>query len=101
MRVGIASDHGGFVLKEQITNLLRGGAHEVIDFGALHPSPGDDYPDYVIPLARAVAAGKVDRGIALCGSGVGHPSAPTRLSAYVLGSSTTCSRLIRVSKMTI
>jgi ribose 5-phosphate isomerase B len=71
MRVGIASDHGGFVLKEQIANLLRGAAHEVVDFGALQLSPGDDYPDYVIPLARAVAAGTVDRGVALCGSGVG------------------------------
>ncbi len=71
MRVGIASDHGGFALKEQIARLLRGSGHEVVDFGALHPSPEDDYPDYVIPLARAVAAGKVDRGIALCGSGVG------------------------------
>ena len=72
VRVGIASDHGGFVLKEQIANLLRGAAHEVVDFGALHPSPGDDYPDYVIPLARAVAAGKVDRGIALCGLSLIH-----------------------------
>ena len=71
MRIGIASDHGGFVLKEQIANLLRDAAYEVVDFGAPHPSPGDDYPDYVIPLARAVATGKVDRGIALCGSGVG------------------------------
>ena len=71
MRVGIASDHGGFVLKEQIAVLLRCAAHEVVDFGADQPSPGDDYPDYVIPLARAVAAGTVDRGIALCGSGVG------------------------------
>ena len=71
MRVGIASDHGGFVLKEQIAKLLRDAAYEVVDFGALQPNPGDDYPDYVIPLARAVAAGKVDRGIALCGSGVG------------------------------
>jgi len=78
MRIGIASDHGGFVLKEQIANLLRDAAYEVVDFGAPHPSPGDDYPDYVIPLARAVAAGKVDRGIALCGSGVGHPFAPTK-----------------------
>jgi ribose 5-phosphate isomerase B len=71
MRVGIASDHGGFVLKEQIADLLRSAAHEVVDFGAVQPIPGDDYPDYVIPLARAVAAGTVDRGIALCGSGVG------------------------------
>ncbi len=71
MRVGIASDHGGFVLKEQIAGLLRGAAHEVVDFGAIQSSPGDDYPDYVIPLARAVAAGTIHRGIALCGSGVG------------------------------
>jgi ribose 5-phosphate isomerase B len=71
MRVGIASDHGGFVLKEQIADLLRDAAFEVVDFGAVQASPGDDYPDYVIPLARAVAAGTVDRGVALCGSGVG------------------------------
>lgn len=71
MRVGIASDHGGFALKAEISDLLRGAAHEVVDFGAIHSSPGDDYPDYVIPLARAVAAGLVERGVALCGSGVG------------------------------
>ena len=71
MRVGIASDHGGFVLKEQIAELMRGAGHEVVDFGAHQLSPGDDYPDYVIPLANAVATGKVDRGVALCGSGVG------------------------------
>jgi ribose 5-phosphate isomerase B len=69
--VGVASDHGGFALKEQIADLLRGAAYDVRDIGALKASPGDDYPDYVIPLARAVAAGTVDRGIALCGSGVG------------------------------
>jgi ribose 5-phosphate isomerase B len=71
MRVGIASDHGGFALKERIADLLRGAALEVVDFGAFQPSPGDDYPDYVIPLARAIAAGTVDRGVVLCGSGVG------------------------------
>ena len=71
MRVGIASDHGGFALKEQIAELLRGAGHEVVDFGALQSSSEDDYPDYVIPLARAVADGTVERGIALCGSGVG------------------------------
>ena len=71
MRVGIASDHGGFILKEQIAELMRGAGHEVVDFGAHQLSPGDDYPDYVIPLANAVATGKVDRGVVLCGSGVG------------------------------
>ena len=71
MRVGIATDHGGFSLKEDLVNRLRAAGHEVVDFGAHSLAPGDDYPDYVTPLARAVAAGTVERGIAVCGSGVG------------------------------
>jgi ribose 5-phosphate isomerase B len=71
MRVGIATDHGGFTLKEELVTELRAAGHEVMDFGARSPSQGDDYPDFVVPLARAVAAGKVDRGLAVCGSGVG------------------------------
>ncbi len=71
MRVGIAADHGGFGLKEQMVAKLRAAGHELFDFGAHDLSLDDDYPDVVIPLARAVAAGKVDRGVAICGSGVG------------------------------
>src|SRR5580698_2236655 len=71
MRVGIATDHGGFELKEDLESYLRGLGHVVVDFGAREVNPGDDYPDFVIPLARAVAAGTVDRGLAVCGSGVG------------------------------
>jgi ribose 5-phosphate isomerase B len=71
MRIGIATDHGGFSLKEELLSQLRAAGHEVVDFGAHHLSEGDDYPDYVVPLAQAVAAGKVDRGVAICGSGVG------------------------------
>jgi ribose 5-phosphate isomerase B len=71
MRVGIATDHGGFGLKEELVARLREAGHEAIDFGAHNLSQGDDYPDYVVPLARAVVAGKVDRGVAVCGSGVG------------------------------
>ncbi len=70
-RVGIATDHGGFGLKEELVAQLRAAGHEVVDFGAHGLNPGDDYPDFVIPLAHAVAAGKVERGIAICGSGVG------------------------------
>ena len=70
-RVGIATDHGGFGLKEEMVARLLAAGHEVVDFGAHGPDPGDDYPDFVIPLARAVAEGKVERGIAVCGSGVG------------------------------
>ena len=71
MRIGIATDHGGFSLKEQLLSQLREAGHEVVDFGAHHLSKDDDYPDYVLPLAQAVAAGKVSRGVAICGSGVG------------------------------
>jgi ribose 5-phosphate isomerase B len=71
MRVGIATDHGGFGLKEELVACLRTAGHEVVEFGAVKLAPGDDYPDYVIPLAHAVAEGKVERGIAICGSGVG------------------------------
>src|SRR5271165_7012243 len=71
MRLGIATDHGGFELKQDLLNRIQGAGHEVTDFGALGLAPGDDFPDFVIPLARAVAAGSVDRGVAVCGSGVG------------------------------
>jgi ribose 5-phosphate isomerase B len=79
MRVGIASDHGGFALKEQVAELLHGSGHEVVDFGAHDLRPEDDYPDFVIPLARAVAAGQVERGVALCGSGVGASIAANKV----------------------
>ena len=71
MRVGIAADHGGFELKAELMPRLRARGHEVVDFGAHDANPGDDYPDFAIALSREVAAGKVDRGIAICGSGVG------------------------------
>jgi ribose 5-phosphate isomerase B len=71
MRVGIATDHGGFSLKEDLGAQLRAAGHEVIDFGADKLRPDDDYPDFVVPLAQAVAASTVERGVAVCGSGVG------------------------------
>jgi ribose 5-phosphate isomerase B len=70
-RIGIAADHGGYDLKERVANMLREAGYEVIDFGDGQPTPDDDYPDFVVPLARAVARGEVDRGVAICGSGVG------------------------------
>src|SRR3974377_2403780 len=71
MRIGIATDHGGFSLKEELLGQLRAAGHKVVDFGAHSLSEGDDYPDYVIPLALAVAAQEVERGGAICGSCVG------------------------------
>jgi ribose 5-phosphate isomerase B len=71
MKIGIATDHGGFGLKGELVGRLKAAGHDVTDFGAHSLESGDDYPDYVLPLARAVAAGEVERGIAICGSGVG------------------------------
>jgi ribose 5-phosphate isomerase B len=70
-RIGIAADHGGFHLKDAITKVLLETGYEIVDFGNKEMVEGDDYPDYVIPLAQAVAQEEVDRGIAVCGSGVG------------------------------
>ncbi len=71
MRLGLAADHGGFELKTELARWLAAAGHQLVDFGAKTLDPGDDYPDFVVPLARAIARGEVDRGIALCGSGVG------------------------------
>lgn len=71
MLVGLAADHGGFELKQALAKRLGRSGHRVTDFGATRLEPGDDYPVYVAPLARAVAEGRVERGIAVCGSGVG------------------------------
>src|SRR6201993_3304008 len=71
MRIGIAADHGGVGLEEDLRGRLEAAGHQVVDFGAKRLDPGDDYPDFVTPLARAVASGTVERGVAVCGSGVG------------------------------
>ena len=71
MRVGLAADHGGFHLKEDMALRLRAAGHEVTDFGARAFDAADDYPDFVTPLGRALVAGTLDRGLAFCGSGVG------------------------------
>jgi len=69
--IGIAADHGGFELKELLVKMLLESKYEVVDFGNSKLENEDDYPDFVIPLAKAVAAGDAFRGIAICGSGVG------------------------------
>jgi ribose 5-phosphate isomerase B len=71
MKVGIGTDHGGFELKQQIAKLMTAEGHEVVDFGNKVYDSNDDYPDFAIPLARAVARGDVERGVLICGSGVG------------------------------
>jgi len=79
MRIGIAADHGGFALKEQLQLALGDAGNQVSDFGPARYDPADDYPDFVIPLARAVAAGELERGIAICTSGVGASIAANKV----------------------
>ena len=85
MRLGIAAGHGGFTLKNQLAESLRGAGYEVVDFGAHELNPGDDYPDFVIPLAKAVTEGEVERGVAICGSGVGASVAANKVAGVRAG----------------
>ena len=79
MKIGFATDHGGYLLKEPILKALRESGYTVEDYGAYGLNPEDDYPDFVIPLARAIALGEVERGIAVCGSGVGASFAANKV----------------------
>jgi len=78
MHVGIATDHGGFRLKEDLITRLRAAGHDVLDFGAAALNPDDDYPDFVIPLAQAVASETLERGIAIWAAAWAPASAPTK-----------------------
>ena len=71
MKVAIGADHGGYELKSDIAKLLESLGHEVIDQGAHKFDPEDDFPDFAAPVAASVQAGKAERGIIICGSGVG------------------------------
>ena len=79
-RVGVAADHGGYELKEHLAARMRAAGHEVVDFGDGRPQADDDYPDFIVPLARAVASGRVDRGVGICGSGVGAAIAANKVA---------------------
>jgi len=79
MKVGIAADHGGYEMKQKIYILLNAKGHRVVDFGNLQYDRNDDYPDFAIPLARAVADGVVERGVLLCGSGIGASIAANKI----------------------
>ncbi|MFM9925199.1 RpiB/LacA/LacB family sugar-phosphate isomerase [Variovorax sp. H27-G14] len=85
LRVGIAADHGGYALKAELVRALRGWGCQVEDFGAFQLDPSDDYPDFVAPLASAVARRDITRGIALCGSGVGVAIAANKFAGVRAG----------------
>ena len=79
MKIGIASDHGGFETKQVLIERLKKQNFTVVDFGNTKNDVGDDYPDYVLPLAKSIAKGEVERGIAIFGSGVGASIAANKV----------------------
>jgi ribose 5-phosphate isomerase B len=85
MKVVIGSDHAGFDLKNEMGEVLRKAGHEVLDIGAHVENPVDDYPDFAEALGLAVLAGKADRGVLICGSGVGASVAANKLPGIRAG----------------
>jgi RpiB/LacA/LacB family sugar-phosphate isomerase len=84
MRVAVGADHGGFPLKEPIIHVLRSDGHEVLDLGTFSGDPVD-YPDYSEAVGRAVIQGKADRGVLICGSGVGACVAANKIPGIRAG----------------
>ncbi len=78
MKVAIGSDHGGFQLKEQIVQALKASGHEVQDLGC-DCAASVDYPDYALPVCQAVVDGAADRGILVCGTGIGMSIAANKM----------------------
>ena len=80
MKIAIASDHGGFELKEKIRDMLEGMGHEIHDLGAHRYDAADDYPDFARYLGQAIQHGHAEKGVLLCGSGVGASVAANKLT---------------------
>lgn len=77
MRIALAADHAGYLLKDELADWLRGEGHDILDLGTNGPE-SVDYPSYGAALADALAAGDADRGVAVCGSGIGISIAVNR-----------------------
>jgi ribose 5-phosphate isomerase B len=71
MKIAVGADHAGFPLKEEMRPFIEGLGYEVLDLGAYKVEPLDDYPDYAEAVGKAIIAGQAERGILICGSGVG------------------------------
>lgn len=71
MLIAVAADHGGFSLKGRVIEVVRAAGHEALDLGAYALEPADDYPDFARSIGEAIQTGRAERGVLLCGSGVG------------------------------
>lgn len=78
MRIAIAADHAGFPIKDEVINYVQSAGHDVIDLGTYNQEPVD-YPDYAMKVGRAIQENQSDRGIVICGSGVGATIAANKI----------------------
>ncbi len=78
MKIAVACDHGGFPLKETVIEAIRSAGHEALDLGTYSPE-SVDYPDYAEKLGRAIQNGEAERGVLMCGSGVGASIAANKM----------------------
>ncbi len=85
MKIAIGGDHAGLTLKSQLADMLRDEGHTVLDVGATKLDPGDDYPDFAAAVGRAVAEGRAERGVLVCGSGVGASVAANKIRGVRAG----------------
>jgi ribose 5-phosphate isomerase B len=85
MKIAIAADHGGFSLKADLVEVLQQAGHAVSDLGAHEYLADDDYPDYALLVSRAIQSGQAERGIVLCGSGIGACVAANKLKGIRAG----------------
>ena len=85
MKIAVGADHAGFDLKDTLKGALDEQGHEVIDLGTFDPSQPDDYPDYALAVGRALQEGRAERGILICGSGVGISVAANKIPGVRAG----------------
>jgi len=79
MRIAIGSDHAGFLLKQHIMQFLKAAGHDILDLGAFTVDPLDDYPDFAKAVGEAVKDARAERGVLICGSGVGASVAANKI----------------------
>jgi ribose 5-phosphate isomerase B len=84
MKIAVACDHGGFPLKARVVEVVRAAGHEVLDLGTNSPDPVD-YPDYARAIGEAIQQGRAERGVLLCGSGVGACVAANKMRGIRAG----------------
>ena len=85
MNVAIGTDHAGFALKATVVEAIEAFGHSVVDCGAMRIDPGDDYPDFAAAVSQAVLDGRAERGVLLCGSGVGASVAANKFAGIRAG----------------